>query len=166
MKPWLLLLLALPACKLPDVNLATPKPIEVNLNMRLDVYQYSGDEPKPKEAANEIADTTERMRNRMAEILSLKGSHILGEDHRGLLVIKEPPSGDWAVHVKKTLDAENEDRSLLMRNEAKKSNRPLHEVQAEQAKLRHSKAEKDEWIEVPVPGKADTYEWVKAPGPA
>ena len=48
---------SLAACKtLPQVPITTPKPLEVNLNMRLDVYQYRGDEPQDKEALKNLRD--------------------------------------------------------------------------------------------------------------
>ena len=150
---------ALAACKqLPQIPITTPKPLEVNLNMRLDVYQYRGDEPQDKEALKNITEATERMRNRMEEIQTLKNNQLVSEDHRGLLQIREVPSGDWGVQVKKTVAAENEDRMLLMRQKAKEGNRPLHEVEDEQWHLRSEQADAGEWIEIPgkTPG---SFQW-------
>ena len=145
----------LAACKLPEVPITTPKPLEVNLNMRLDVYQYRGDdqyrgdEPQDKEALKNASEATERMRNRMQEIQTLKNNQLVSEDHRGLLQIREVPAGDWGAQVKKAVAAENEDRMLLMRQKAKESNRPLFEIEAEQWRLRSQQAETGEWIEIP-----------------
>ena len=112
----------LASCKtLPEIPITTPKPIEVNLNMRLDVYQYRGDEPVDKEAAKTISEATERMRNRMAEIQTIKSNRFVGEDHRGLLQLREVPAGTWGDYVKETVKAENDDRTLLMRNQAKEA---------------------------------------------
>lgn len=160
----LVLLLILPACKLPDINLATPKPIEVNLNMRLDVYQYSGDQPKDKEQERSLTEASDRQRNRLQEIQTIKNNRFVGEDHRGLLQLREVPAGEWGDYVKRTIEAENEDRMLLMRNEAQKHNRELHEVQKEQWKLRSERAFKGEYIEVPG-DKEGSYKWVQATGP-
>lgn len=140
---------ALAACKLPEVPITTPKPLEVNLNMRLDVYQYRGDEPQDKEALKNASETTERMRNRMQEIQTLKNNQMVSEDHRGLLQIREVPSGSWGAQVKKAVAAENEDRMLLMRQKAKEANRPLFEIEEEQWRLRSQQADPGEWIEVP-----------------
>jgi len=164
MKYLLPITLLLPACKLPDVNITTPKPIEVNLNMRLDVYQYSGDQPKDKEHEKSLAETTDRQRNRQQEVQTIKNNRFVGEDHRGLLQLRDAPAGDWGDYVKRTVDAENEDRTTLMRNEAQKNNRELHEVQTEQWKLRIEKAFKGEWIEVPG-DKEGSFKWVQATGP-
>ncbi len=141
--------LALAACKLPEVPITTPKPLEVNLNMRLDVYQYRGDEPQDKEALKNASEATDRMRNRMQEIQTLKNNQLVSEDHRGLLQIREVPSGNWGAEVKKAVAAENEDRMLLMRKKAKESNRPLFEIEEEQWRLRSEQADTGEWIEVP-----------------
>ncbi|MEZ5384881.1 MAG: DUF1318 domain-containing protein [Prosthecobacter sp.] len=152
----------LSACKqLPEVPITTPEPLEVNLNMRLDIYQYRGDEPVDKEAAKGVAEATQRMRNRMAEIQTYKNNGLVGEDHRGLLQIREVPAGDWGVQMKKDVAVENEDRMLLMRNKARESNRPLHELEAEQWRLRVQQANRGEWIEVPGES-AGSFKWKRA----
>jgi hypothetical protein len=158
------ILLLLPGCKLPDVNLATPKPIEMNLNMRLDVYQYSGDAPSDKETAKEQANLAERQRNRSEEIQTLKNNRLVGENHLGLLQTRDLPAGKWGEYVKKTVEEENADRLSLMRKEAEKTERSLNLVQAEQWKLRSEKAFKGEFIELP-DTKPETYRWVQAEGP-
>jgi len=161
----LAVVMILPGCKsLPAIPLTTPQPLEVNLNMRLDVYQYRGDEPQDKEAVKTLAEATERQRNRMSEIQTIKDNRFIGEDHRGLLQLREVPAGDWGDYVKRTIDAENEDRMLLMRNQAKELNKALHEIQSDQWKLRIDKAYKGEWIEVPGDNPS-TFKWVKAEGP-
>ncbi len=154
--------LLLSACKtLPAIPITTPKPLEVNLNMRLDVYQYSGDEPLDKEATKNASEATDRMRNRMQEIQTLKNNQLVGEDHRGQLLIREVPSGEWGPQMKKAVTAENEDRMLLMRKKAKDANRPLHEIEDEQWRLRTQQAGTGEWIEIPgaSPG---SFQWKRA----
>ena len=152
----------LAACKqMPEVPITTPKPLEVNLNMRLDVYQYRGDEPADKEAGKALDEANTRMRNRMAEIFNFKANELVGENHRGLLDIRQVPAGKWGEDVKKQVSAENEDRMLLMRQKAKDSSRALQEVQDEQWKIRTRQANAKEWIEVP--GKnPGTFQWIRA----
>jgi hypothetical protein len=157
-------LLLLASCKLPDVNLATPKPLEVNLNMRLDVYQYSGDPPKDAAVEKGAADAVERQRDRAAEVQTLKNNRLVGENHLGLLQVRELPAGSWGDYVKKTVEAENEDRAALMRREAERTQRSLGEVQSDQWKLRMEKAFKGEYIEVPG-DSGDSYKWIQAEGP-
>lgn len=159
--PWLLT-----QCKtLPAVPLTTPEPLKVDLNMRLDVYQYRGDEPEDgdKEELKSLAEAVERQRNRMAEVQELKNNRLVGEDHRGLLQLRQTPAGQWGDYVKRTVNEENDDRMLLMRNEAKESSRQLHQVQAEAWRLRSEQAFKGEYIEVAdkAPG---TFKWAQAEG--
>jgi hypothetical protein len=145
--------------------LSSPEPIKVDVNMRLDVYQYKGDEPGKKDEADvSYEEAVERQRNRMAEMQTIKDNRFVGEDHRGLLHLRQKPAGDWGDYVERTVNQENEDRTILMRREAKQSNRALHEVQEEQWKRRTSSAYPGEWIEVPG-DKPNTYKWVQSTGP-
>src|SRR5689334_11395669 len=69
----LVILLTLSSCKSFKVDLGSPDPIKVDVNMRLNVYQYKGDEPgKKDEAEVSYEDAVQRQRNRMAEIQKLK----------------------------------------------------------------------------------------------
>lgn len=155
----------LAACDTFKVNLSSPDPIKVDVNMRLDVYQYKGDEPGKQDAAQlSYEEAVIRQRNRMAEVQKLKDNRLVGEDHRGLLHLREKPGGDWGTYVERTVATENEDRLLLMRHVAQESNRALHEVQDEQWKLRTDKSFKGEWIEVPDDQKKN-YQWIQAAGP-
>ncbi len=159
------MLLCLSACDTFKVDLSSPDPIKVDVNMRLDVYQYKGDEPgKPDAAQISYEEAVIRQRNRMAEVQKLKDNRLVGEDHRGLLHLREKPGGEWGTYVERTVSTENEDRTLLMRHAAKEGNRALHEVQDEQWKLRTDKAFKGEWIEVP-DEKDKSYKWIQATGP-
>jgi hypothetical protein len=155
----------LTSCKSFKVDLGSPDPIKVDVNMRLDVYQYKGDEPgKKNQAETSYEEAVERQRNRMAEVQKLKDNRFVGEDHRGLLHLREKPAGDWGEYVDRTVNMENEDRTLLMRREAKQSNRALHEVQDEQWKRRTSASFTGEWVELPG-DTPNTYKWVQSEGP-
>ena len=161
----LVILLGLPACKSFKVDLASPDPIKVDVNMRLDVYQYKGDEPgKKDEAEVGYEEAVQRQRNRMGEIQKLKDNRFVGEDHRGLLHLREKPAGDWGDYVERTVNQENDDRTILMRHEAKESNRALHEVQDEQWKRRTTASYAGEWVELPG-DKPNTYKWAQSTGP-
>jgi hypothetical protein len=161
----LVILLGLPACNSFKVDLASPDPIKVDVNMRLDVYQYKGDEPGKKgEAEIGYEEAVQRQRNRMGEIQKLKDNRFVGEDHRGLLHLREKPAGDWGDYVERTVEQENDDRTILMRHEAKESNRALHEVQDEQWKRRTTASYAGEWVELPG-DKPNTYKWAQSTGP-
>lgn len=158
-------LFSLPACKTFKVDLSSPAPIKVDVNMRLDVYQYKGDEPGKADAAQiSYEEAVTRQRNRMAEVQKLKDNRLVGEDHRGQLHLREKPGGEWGTYVERTVSTENEDRMLLMRHAAQESNRALHEIQDEQWKLRTEKSFKGEYIEV-LDEKEKNYKWIQAMGP-
>ena len=53
-----------------------------------------------------------------------------GENHRGLLHLREKPAGDWGRHAEQTVKQENEDRVILMRREAKETDKQIHEIEA------------------------------------
>ncbi|MEZ5304667.1 MAG: DUF1318 domain-containing protein [Verrucomicrobiales bacterium] len=156
----LMLVLASAGCKLPDVNLTTDEPIKVDVQVRLDVYQYSDDTATKPEMEADYQETVKRQRNRMAEIQELKNNRFVGENHRGLLTIRELPAGDQGDYVKKTVEAENTDRKFLIMAEAKKRDVLAHEIEKEQWQARISAAFDEEWIEVA--GERDgTYKWVQ-----
>lgn len=159
----LLLIAGLPlaACKqLPEIPITTPEPLKVDLNMRLDVYQYRGDEPDDKEASKALSEANTRMRNRMADIFRYKEPGDVGENHRGLLEIRQVPSSEGEV-MKKAVEAENADRLLVMRRKAAETDRSLQEVQDEQWKLQIRQASEIHWIEVPGPNPG-TFKWMRA----
>lgn len=157
--------LLLASCSSFQVDLTSPEPIKVDVNMRLDMYQYKGDEPgKKDEAEATYEEAVQRQRNRMAEIQTLKDNRFVGEDHRGLLNLREKPAGDWGDYVERTVNMENEDRTILMRREAKESNRALHEVQDEQWKRRTSASYAGEWVELPG-DTPNSFKWVQSSGP-
>ena len=149
------------ACKqLPEIPITTPEPLQVNLNMRLDVYQYRGDEPDDKEASKALSEANTRMRNRMSEIFRYKEPGDVGENHRGLLEIRQVPASEGDA-VKKAVADENTDRMLVMRRKAAESNRTLQEIQDEQWKLQIGQASDIHWIEVPGTNPG-TFKWMRA----
>ena len=153
------------SCRLMTVNVATPEPIKLDVTMRLDVYQFRGDEnAKPGEAQMSYEEAVVRQRNRMAEVQTLRNNRLVGEDHRGQLNLREKPAGDWGRHAEETAKKENEDRVIMMRHEAKELNKQVHEIEATHWKANIEKAFKGEWIEVPG-DKPGTYKWIQAEGP-
>jgi Protein of unknown function (DUF1318) len=147
------------ACSLPDVNLATREPLKVDINVKMDVYQYS----KPAvDAADStpktVTSVTERKRNRMEQVQTLKNNRFVGENHLGLLNIRDLPAGEQGDYVKRTVEEENQDRIFLMVEQAKKDNLQMHEVQEREWKLNIDRAFPGEWIEVlgPRPG---SFQW-------
>ena len=157
--------LLISSCKLPVVNLGTPEAIKVDVTMRLNIYQYRGDE-NAKPGAEQISyeEAVVRQRNRMAEVQTLKNNRLVGEDHRGMLHLREKPAGDWGRQVEESVNKENEDRTIMIRHDAKEADKQIHEIEESRWKGNIEKAFKGEWIEVPG-DKPNTFKWAQAEGP-
>ena len=93
----LALTLLLGGCSAPTVNLATSEPIVVDINMRLDVYQYSptnSQKPSSPAGANATAASSDAQRgNREADIQKFKNDRLVGENRDGLVTIRTLPEG-------------------------------------------------------------------------
>lgn len=140
------------ACKVPTVNLGTAEPIKVDINMRLDVYQY-GNTNKPVAQTTprpEAADPAASRRNRMADIQNFKNNAVIGEGRDGLVAIRNLPEGDYGNYVKKTVEAENADRMEQMKAIAEARKVSIEAVQKEQAELWRNRAFKGEIIEIEI----------------
>ncbi len=165
-RPTLALLLAviLSACKAPTVNLSTNEPIKVDINMRLDVYQYAANQKAGSGAASKSADAEAESRhiNRQADIQTFKNSGYVGESHEGLLVVRSLPEGEYADYVRKVTDAENADRLRLMNSLAEQQKVSLPAIQKQQAEIWVNRSFKNEWIEVARPD--GTWMWVQKEG--
>jgi hypothetical protein len=143
----------------PTVNLSTQKPLEVDVTLRVDIYQHRVPGDAATAAAGPTGDAEKQRRTRMSEIQTLKNSRLVGENRFALLTIRELPSGRYGDYVTATVEAENADRTALMRAMAADRRRPLAEIEAEQAKLWRERAFPGEWIEVQA---ADgTWQWTQ-----
>lgn len=142
-------------CKSPSVRIATDEPLQVDINMRIDVYQHSRDDngtpggASTAPPAQEKSTPESRRRNRMADIQEFKNSRIIGEGAEGLLIVIEEPPGDFGRFVVQTINEENADRMQVMRNVAERTKRPLPDVQAEQAAEWRRRSFSGEWIQLP-----------------
>ncbi len=153
--------ITLVGCQLPTVNVGTPEPIAVDIKMRVDIYQHSGEEPPESEQQREYAAVVETQRDRMDEIQTLKNSRWVGENHLGLLEIRDLPAGETGNYVKQTTEAENKDRSYLMRAEAKRRETLLTDIQEEQWQQRTKSAFKGEWVQIASDGEPSGFAWVQ-----
>ncbi len=139
-------------CKAPTVQLATPEPIVVDINMRVDVYQRGGPTAGVVKTASGGADVPAadaRRRARMGDIQTFKNSRLVGEDHTGTLSVLETPEGAYGKYVARVVAEENADRLVLMRQLSAERNLGLAEVQRQQGELWSNRAFSGEWIEVP-----------------
>ncbi len=160
----------LAGCSAPTVNLATSEPIVVDINMRLDVYQYAPtNSQKPTTTAttgttagNNTAATDAQRGNREADIQKFKNERLIGENRDGLITIRTRPEGDYGNYIAKTVEQENADRMALMKGIATQQKTTLPEVQKRQGELWRNRSFKNEWIEEP---QADgSWKWVQKQG--
>jgi uncharacterized protein YdbL (DUF1318 family) len=147
-------------CAGPSVNLSTNEPIKVDINMKLDVYQHGDKTPKPSPSTKATGDeVSARRRNRMGEIQLMKDSRFIGENHLGLLTVRNEPPGEYGKYVQRTVEAENSDRETEMQRIVKERNISIEDLRREQAKLTRANAFNGEWIEAPQPD--GSYAWIK-----
>ena len=148
------------------VHVSTPQPLKVDITMRVDIVQRSRQtadtaetpaEPEPQ--ANAEGAIESRRRDRMAEIQRFKNSRLVGENHYGLLTIREAPAGPYGQRVKETVDAENADRKALMSTLAAEQHMAQSRIEADQAQLWRERAFPGEWIEQQQPD--GTWKWVQ-----
>jgi uncharacterized protein YdbL (DUF1318 family) len=142
----------LAGCRGVPVNVATPRPLEVDVTLRVDIFQHAGAQPADAAAdgastAPGTADEATRRRSRMAQIQSLKNSRLVGEDHTGRLQIIERPPGNYGRYVEETVAAENADRDTLMRAEAATRRVSLATVESERARQWRERSFPGEWVE-------------------
>lgn len=153
---------ALAGCSAPNVNLSTSEPIQVDISMRLDVYQHSKDTAKKPAAAEQAPDVETGRRNRMADIQNFKNSRLVGEGRDGQLSIRVDTPGDAGDYMRKTVASENEDRMALMTARAAKEKRSLADIQAEQAALWRQRSFSGELIEISNPD--GSFAWAAKSG--
>jgi uncharacterized protein YdbL (DUF1318 family) len=155
----LLFFVLLAGCKAPTVNLSTPDPIKVDINMRVDVYERGGGSapPKPPAPSADLPSVDARRRARMGDVQNFKNSRLVGENRQGLLAVRDQPEGAYGRYVEKTVAEENADRMVVMRQLAAERNMSLEDIQAQQGELWRNRSFSGEWIEVSV--GPDAWTW-------
>ena len=147
-------------CQGPTVNLSTPEPIVVDVNMRVDIFERGSGSgaPKPSPAADLPAADARRL-SRMGDIQTFKNSRLVGEGRDGLLSVLSRPEGNYGKYVERVAAEENADRLVIMRQLATERRLPLADVQAEQGQLWRNRSFSGEWIEVMQDN--DTWRWAQ-----
>jgi uncharacterized protein YdbL (DUF1318 family) len=148
------------SCKAPTVNLSTPDPIVVDINMRVDIYERGGGSSaaKPSPSAD-VPAADARRRSRMGDVQTFKNSRLVGEGRDGLLVVLSRPEGSYGAYVERIVAEENADRLLVMRQLAAERKLSLADVQAQQGELWRNRSFSAEWIEVQQDN--NTWRWVQ-----
>ena len=147
-------------CQGPTVNLSTPEPIVVDVNMRVDIFERGSGSgaPKPSPAADLPAADARRL-SRMGDIQTFKNSRLVGEGRDGLLSVLSRPEGNYGKYVERVAAEENADRLVIMRQLAAERRLSLADVQAEQGELWRNRSFSGEWIEVMQDN--DTWRWAQ-----
>lgn len=124
----------------------------MDINVKLDVYQHADPELRPPAPTATVqGDAEARRRDRMGEIQTLKNSRLVGENHLGLLEVRNEPPGEYGKYALATVENENADRLKTMEQLAERQGVALAAVQKQQAELWRERAFGGEWIEVPAP---------------
>lgn len=147
-------------CQGPTVNLSTPEPIVVDINMRVDVYERGGGSSAAKPApSGDLPAADVRRRARMGDIQTFKNSRLIGEGRDGLLVVLSRPEGSYGTYVDRIVAEENGDRLIVMRQLAAERKMSLADVQSQQGELWRNRSFSGEWIEVQQDNNA--WRWVQ-----
>ncbi len=152
-------------CRPLDVNLSTPEPIVVDVNMRVDIYERGGGSSATARVQGTpgggVPAADARRRARMGDIQTFKNSRLVGEGRDGLLVVLEQPEGSYGKFVAKTVAEENADRLVMMRQLATERSLSLEEMQKQQGELWRNRSFSGEWIEKV--GDGGSWAWVQKP---
>ena len=130
----------------PTINLATPKPVTVDVGVRLDVYQKTAP-TKAKEEQSSLEIAANR-RLRSGEIQQLKNDAVVGENRDGYLDLRRTPTDPkYLDYANSVIAAENADRSFLYLANAQAQNKPLEMIEREYAQLWSDRAFPGEWVQ-------------------
>jgi uncharacterized protein YdbL (DUF1318 family) len=150
-------------CRPLDLNLSTPDPIVVDVNMRVDVYERGGGSSATARVQGTpgggVPAADARRRARMGDIQTFKNSRLVGEGRDGLLAVLEQPEGSYGKFVAKTVAEENADRMVMMRQLATERSLSLEEIQKQQGELWRNRSFSGEWIEKV--GDGGNWAWVQ-----
>lgn len=137
----LLSLLGFVGCA-PTVNVATPDPVKIDVNMNVNIKSAPIQSTTSETAGPGLA---ERRRLRMGEIQELKNARIIGENRDGYLtLVTRPKDEGYATYADKVVKDENQDRTLLYLDYSKQQGKPLEIIEQEYAR---------QWSERAYPGE-------------
>lgn len=161
-KPWwaVVTVMLCAGCRGPTVNLSTPEPIVVDINMRVDVYERGGGSAASRPSPGpDVPAADGRRRARMGDIQTFKNSRLVGEGRDGLLYVLSRPEGSYGAYVERVAAEENADRLVVMKQLGAERRMSLAEVQAQQGELWRNRSFSGEWIEVPQDN--NSWRWVQ-----
>ena len=104
----------------------------------------------------------ESMKKRAGKITKYKNDQSVGENHKGLLSVRESSKmksdSKYAEAVKKLVNDENRDRKEFYKLDAKMNNKSYDQIATTFAKARRNKAKPGHWIQIQKNGK---WRWKK-----
>ncbi len=143
----------------PTVHVSVPKPVVIDVNMKVDVTTRdegttttSKAAPQPAANGNGPAETHTQL---MGEVQGLKNSSLIGEGKDGYLAIRTTPTGklptgeDYGAYVNRIVSQENEARKAINMQTASKEGVPLSTVETESAERWRNAAFAGEWVQMP-----------------
>ncbi len=149
---------ALGACALlgacAPIRVETTKPIQVDVNMKVELFQKEAANREGAHPEDKGTPVASSRRNRMAEIQRLKDDRVVGENASGYLSVRDIPDA-WKGHedyIRSLANDDNNDRQLIYATEARRSGKPLAEIEAAFAGRIRERSYKGEWIELPGKG--------------
>jgi uncharacterized protein YdbL (DUF1318 family) len=122
-----LAILFLSSCA-PKVQLATPEPLKVDIEMTVNVYQREVASANRKISEEEL-QALRRSEERAGEIWAMKNDGVIVESPTGYLET-HPRSGWDTVYVNRIVAEENRDRKIKYEAEARDTNKPIETIQA------------------------------------
>lgn len=171
-----LFLVFLPGCA--RLRVETKEPIRVDINMRLDVYQHVVEDVRsieeqiygnrkrkinylfgasPVYAASQVEEAIKQRRQRVEVIENYLGRGYVGENRKAYLEVIED---NVSPEVKRIVEKENKDRSLIYRDVARRNNAPLAETKKVFFKNHYQRAPSGWHFEIYDSSKG-AYTWVK-----
>jgi uncharacterized protein YdbL (DUF1318 family) len=160
------------------LSVETKKPIQVDINMRLDVYQhvvqeadsiesqiYGNSQPEINSiftigavyAADNQEDAIRRRKERAAKIENYFDQGYIGENRKGYLSLLK---NDLPSQVEEIVAKENKDRKIIYENTAEKNNAKLSAVEKIFFKDHYNRASSGWYFEVYDQNK-EKYIWQK-----
>jgi len=162
------LLRFLPACAAflglagcaPTIDVAVPKPVVIDVNMKVDVTSRN-ETPAAKPGTVSVAADPSATPDGAAEehtlisgeVQSLKNTRLVGEDNHGYLDVRQTPTGklasgeDYAAYVQRIVKEEDDARRVLDLQTAAKEGAPLQTIESESAKRWQDAAFPGEWVQ-------------------
>ncbi len=138
----------------PTIQVSTPEPVKIDVNMRVDVHTKDDREKtNTKLTAQEETPIASRRRARMGEVQDMKNSHFIGENLNGYIEIRQKPEGKipsgelYADYIQRTIREENNDRRALYLQTAEKEGVPLEITEREMAKRWYETSYPKEWLQ-------------------